>query len=493
MRHRSAASRRAGAAATTLASLVLITASCSSPGASPPPTGGISPAALQTPSPTAAPAARLPTIVDTDMSSDDVLALAYLFGASATELKAITVSGTGVGRCPQGAANAAALAVELGVSVPTACGRSEAMGDGHLVPDVWRDGSDALYGLTLSHAAATARTGEEPTAVELMARVLAAADGPVDLLELGPLTNLAGLLDAHPDLASRINRVVMMGGALAADGNVGDAVTAGSPEWNIWSDPVAAARVFDHGLAITMVPLDATSAVPLTQTVMAELGRDHRAGGADIAYELLVRNPFLMGAGQYLWDPLAAVVLGYPGVATIEQAHVRIGTAGAELGRTIEDSAGAAVTVARSADARSFSEHFYGGLRLSPRRTSPFATAGTLSITFDGSRCLVDKPPVAAGLYSVSFTDTAPSGAAALIVTLHVGHAWQEVVDFAAAVEEHSENPDFVNLVPVPPPSGGLAPILAVAAGTSGIACITTDAGGRTTSVALTEPFTIGE
>ncbi len=490
MRHHFASPRRTGVAATTLVSLVLIMAACASPGASPPPPSGASSTPMPTSTPTVAAADRVPLIVDTDMSSDDVLALAYLLGRSGADLRAITVSGTGVGRCPAGAANAAALAAELGTSVPTACGRSEALGDGHVVPDPWRDASDALYGLAMT--ASGTDTGTPHSAVKLMADVLGSADGPVAILALGPLTNLAELLDSHPDLAGRIDRVVMMGGALRADGNVGTTVSAGSPEWNIWSDPLAAARVFASGLSIVMVPLDATSAVPLTQTVVAELARDHRAGGADLAYELLVRNPFLVGEGQYLWDPLAAVVLGYPGVATLEATHVRIGTAGAELGRTIEDPAGAAVTVARSADARGFAERFYGGLRLSPPRPAPFQPAGALEITFDGSRCLLASPPATAGLYTVSFSDTSGSGGAALIVTLRPGHAWQEVLDFAAAIEQHSENPDFVDLVVVPPPSGGIDPILALPSGTSGIACITADATGRTTSVALSDPFTLG-
>ncbi len=482
------------AAASALVSLAMLITACASPGATPSRVSTPSATAAATgrpaATPTATPAAGVPLVVDTDMSSDDVLALAYLLGRSGDDLKAITVAGTGVGRCPPGAANAAALAAELGVSVTTACGSSTALGEGHLVPDPWRDASDSLYGLAVT-AAATAQTSG--SAVDLMARVISTSDVPVAILELGPMTNLAELLAAHPDLASRIDRVVMMGGAFGVPGNVGTATSQGSPEWNVWSDPVAADRVFASGLRIVMVPLDATNAVPVTPAVPAELARDRRAGGADLAYELLVRNPFLVGDGQFLWDPLAAVVLGYPDVATLEQMHVRIGTRGAELGRTIADPAGAAVTVATGVDERAFRERFYAGLRLSQRRTTPFAPAGALAVTFDGSRCLLDAPPTVAGLYAVRYTATVSIPSAALVVTLHAGHTWREVVDFASAIEAHAENPDFVDLVTVPPPGGGTDPLLLIPAGTSGVACITADETGTTTSVALTDPFTLGE
>jgi inosine-uridine nucleoside N-ribohydrolase len=489
MRHSLVSPGPTGVAATALVSLFLLVSACGSPG-SPGVPSGSAPATVVTPAATAGPEVGTPLIVDTDMSSDDVLALAYLFGQSPGDLRAVTVSGTGVGRCPPGAANAAALAEELGALVPTACGQSEAVGSGHQVPDPWRDASDGLYGLAVSAATAQA---EDAGAVDLMARVLAVSDRPVEILALGPLTNLAGLVDTHPELVPRIGRVVMMGGALNAAGNVGAAVSPGSPEWNVWSDPVAAAQVFSSGVPIVMVPLDATRDVPLTGGVFAELARDHRAGGANLAYELLVRNPFLIGPGQYLWDPLAAVVLGYPEAASLRAMRVRIGTAGEDLGRTIGDGTGTMISVATAANPRAFSDRFYGGLRLSPLRATPFTTAGSLAVTYDGARCLVDNPPAATGFYSVRFTDATATGEQAAIVTLHPGHTWQEVVDFAATIRQQTATPDFVDLTVIPPPSGGIDPILTMPGGTSGVACVSVDADGTTTAVTLSEPFSLEE
>src|ERR671937_272810 len=89
-------------------------------------------------------------------------------------------------------------------------------------------------------------------AVDFLAERILAAPGPPTLVPTGPLTNVALLLARHPDVAARLERIVLMGGAIA-EGNVTPAA-----EFNIWVDPEAAARVFASGLDVTMVGLDVT-------------------------------------------------------------------------------------------------------------------------------------------------------------------------------------------------------------------------------------------
>jgi inosine-uridine nucleoside N-ribohydrolase len=89
-------------------------------------------------------------------------------------------------------------------------------------------------------------------AIDFLAERLLAAPAPVTLIPTGPLTNVALLLAVHPQVAERIERVVLMGGAIA-EGNRTPAA-----EFNVWADPEAAARVFESGLDVTMVGLDVT-------------------------------------------------------------------------------------------------------------------------------------------------------------------------------------------------------------------------------------------
>src|SRR5262249_25120199 len=105
---------------------------------------------------------------------------------------------------------------------------------------------------------------------ELLSETLRAAPRPVTLVPSGPLTNVALLLAQHPDAAARIERVVLMGGAIG-EGNVTPAA-----EFNIWFDPEAAARVFGAGLDVTMVGLD----VPHKALLTPERGERLRGSGA---------------------------------------------------------------------------------------------------------------------------------------------------------------------------------------------------------------------
>src|SRR5439155_9182470 len=79
-----------------------------------------------------------------------------------------------------------------------------------------------------------------------------AAEAPLTLVAVGPLTNVALLLARHPPVAERIERLVVMGGARTA-GNVTPAA-----EFNVFVDPEAAYRAFTSGLDLTMIDLDLT-------------------------------------------------------------------------------------------------------------------------------------------------------------------------------------------------------------------------------------------
>ncbi len=97
----------------------------------------------------------------------------------------------------------------------------------------------------------------EPAKGHAVEAIVAAADGgPFTMCTLGPLTNLAMALAAHPELVRSIDEIVMMGGGFSEGGNVTPAA-----EFNIYVDPHAADVVFRSGIPITMMPLDVTHQV----------------------------------------------------------------------------------------------------------------------------------------------------------------------------------------------------------------------------------------
>jgi inosine-uridine nucleoside N-ribohydrolase len=118
--------------------------------------------------------------------------------------------------------------------------------------------------------------------VDLLADTVAGSSEPVTLVAVGPLTNVALLYALRPEVAGRLDRVVVMGGSIGA-GNVTPAA-----EFNVWADPEAAYRVLtDPGLPrpvpTTLVGLDVTFSVPVGEADVRRLASGGPAGAAAAA------------------------------------------------------------------------------------------------------------------------------------------------------------------------------------------------------------------
>jgi inosine-uridine nucleoside N-ribohydrolase len=141
-----------------------------------------------------------------------------------------------------------------------------------------------------------------------------------------------------------------MGGALAAPGNA----PGGRAEWNVAADPAAASAVLGSGAPITLVPLDATSQVPIGRSFYEGLRAARRTPAARFVFDVLTRRREAIDAGgAFFWDPLAAVVLT-DDVASFEQRRVHLATRGALAGWTAVASDGTNVLVAGDIDRARF-------------------------------------------------------------------------------------------------------------------------------------------
>lgn len=328
----------------------------------------------RTPGSTDVPPGPIPLVIDTDMSSDDIMAIAWLTTSSAYEIRAITVVGTGVVHCGPGVRNARALLRELNHAVVrVACGPTETPPGGRPVPDVWRLEADRAFGLTLA-AGPDTETGD---AAPLIREVVTESSGPVAILALGPLTNIAAALAADSGdegPPAGIGPLVIVGGAVGVPGNASSDGSDAAAEWNVAADPQAAAAVLASGLAVTLVPLDASNHLPLTQDFVDRLRVDVDAGPAGLVDELLTRNRYLVGASSF-GDPLGAVALVDPSVVTLEIARISVVVDGPEAGRTRSTPDGAVVALAIAADQEAFETVFLAGLRRGPPRATPLADA----------------------------------------------------------------------------------------------------------------------
>jgi inosine-uridine nucleoside N-ribohydrolase len=175
----------------------------------------------------------------------------------------------------------------------------------------------------------------EAHAVDFLAERLLAAPSPVTLIPTGPLTNVALLLAVHPQVTDRIERVVLMGGAIA-EGNRTPAA-----EFNVWADPEAAARVFASGLDVTMVGLDVTHRALLTAGHAERLREAGRVG--TMVAELLdfyqrFHSRVYAFAGSPVHDAMAVAHVIDGSLLTTQHRHVAIDCE-SELcrGRTVVD------------------------------------------------------------------------------------------------------------------------------------------------------------
>jgi purine nucleosidase len=181
-------------------------------------------------------------LIDTDTASDDAVALIMALRYPGVRVAAITVV---AGNVPvlQGTSNALYTAELCDSDVPVYTGA-----DGPLLRNLvtadWFHGMDGLG--DHGYAPAT-RRAERRHAVDVIIETVVSNPG-IEIVTLGPLTNLALALSREPKLAAAVGRCIVMGGAPCCEGNVTPAA-----EFNIWVDPEAARIVFSAGMPLEMV------------------------------------------------------------------------------------------------------------------------------------------------------------------------------------------------------------------------------------------------
>ncbi|MAQ46325.1 MAG: nucleoside hydrolase [Confluentimicrobium sp.] len=192
-----------------------------------------------------------PVIIDTDPGIDDAIALLYALRQPDLHVLALTTVAGNIG-LPVTTDNAARLAALAGRTVPVHPGAAAPLARA-AEPEVAIHGSDGLGGVVLPEARLGASRHGAVTALSDL--LMQAPPKTIELHCLAPLTNIAQLLQHTPDVAGRIKRLIVMGGAVATRGNFGPGQRA---EFNLGQDPDAAAIVLHAGLDLTLIPLDAT-------------------------------------------------------------------------------------------------------------------------------------------------------------------------------------------------------------------------------------------
>lgn len=191
-------------------------------------------------------------LIDTDPGIDDAIAILFALHARGLEVAGITTVAGNIG-LEITTRNALRILALGGHAVPVVAGAARPLTRPG-VQELAVHGQDGLGGVALPEPLTTPRHGD---AVDWLAATLLGQEaGSHDLLALGPLTNIARLIREVPKAARRIGRLIAMGGAIDAPGNVGP-----HAEFNIANDPEAAEIVLAAGLDLTLIPLDVTRQV----------------------------------------------------------------------------------------------------------------------------------------------------------------------------------------------------------------------------------------
>ncbi len=269
-------------------------------------------------------------LIDCDPGIDDAIALLMAFAAPELDVVGITSVGGNVG-LEATTKNALALATLAGKRVPVARGMDLA-----LIAETKRaesvHGTDGLGGVRLPEPAYTV---EKATAWEFIRDRAAEFPGELEIVAIGPLSNVAMALSAYPETRRRIKAIHLMGGSAG----VGNATPAA--EFNILADPHAAAAVFQSGVPITMFGLDVTNRATLNP---AGLEAIRAIGGRVIAPSCAMLDHYLAAYRHFgrdtlaLHDPLVVAWLIDPSLVTLKPYFVEVETDGRyTTGKTVVD------------------------------------------------------------------------------------------------------------------------------------------------------------
>ena len=150
----------------------------------------------------------------------------------------------------------------------------------------------------------------------------------LELVTIGPLTNIAQALDIEPSLSKHVNKITMMAGAATVQGNVTPAA-----EFNIWADPESASKVFKSGIPIRMVPLDVCHKTRFGREHLNQIGKNKHPFCQFVQESVdpwlkINPNQDIIDQGLHLYDSLAMALCFFPDLAEYKNAFVSVETQG---------------------------------------------------------------------------------------------------------------------------------------------------------------------
>lgn len=282
-------------------------------------------------------------IIDCDPGIDDSLALMYALASPALEVAGITVV---CGNVPTdiGVENARKVCRLMGrTDIPVYAGAAAPLKR----PLVTAQDTHGMDGLGETDIAAVSeaewphnhlKASALPEGVHFILKAL--SEGPLSVIAIGPLTNIAMALEYKPEAFNHLERFVSMGGNFKSFGNCSPVA-----EFNYWVDPEAARYVFEHiNRTVEMVGLDVTRKIVLTTGMIRALEHLEDAKADFIAKITRFYVDFHKKQegidGCVINDPLAVGYFLNKELCSGIEAYTTVETEGLSVGQSIVDEKG---------------------------------------------------------------------------------------------------------------------------------------------------------
>lgn len=212
-------------------------------------------------------------------------------------------------------------------------------------PKDWRMHAFTIDALPILNESGTINTelSDVPADLDLI-NILNDSEEKIDLIFVGPLTDLARALEKDASIESKIGKLYWMGGTFLEKGNVEEPEHDGTAEWNAFWDPEAVKTVWESNISIELVALESTNKVPLTTDIRQEWARERSVEGLDFLGQCYAIVPplvhFQTNSTYFLWDVLTTLTFGNNDLVSTKIVKSSVIAQGVSQGKTVLDSNG---------------------------------------------------------------------------------------------------------------------------------------------------------
>lgn len=276
---------------------------------------------------------KIPVIIDTDPGIDDFLAIMLAKSSAKLNIRAITAV-CGNQTLEKTSKNALDIANLLDINVAVAKGAQTPL-DRELYTAGDVHGENGIGNIYLE---ASSKEFDNRYAWDLIYDEAKKENGNLEIIAIGPLTNIAIAVLKYPELVNMVKRLTIMGGS-ASSGNRTE-----HAEFNIWADPLAADIVFKSGFNMVMVGLDVTRKTLLSEENIEEIKAvksEHIDIIGSLLDEMFKRYKKLGNPGVVIHDALAVAYVIDESCLELKNCQVSIESRDEiRIGKTIVDLEG---------------------------------------------------------------------------------------------------------------------------------------------------------